>query len=507
MQRSSLLQSTLDRILKARVYDVAVETALERAPRLSRRLNAEILLKREDSQPVFSFKIRGAYNRIRQLSDAEKACGVICASAGNHAQGVAMSAQKLGIRACIVMPRTTPRIKVEAVLNLGGEVVLAGDSYQEAQTEAERLRDEKGMVYIHPYDDPEVIAGQGTIALEILRQHDPAIDAVFIPVGGGGLLAGVGACLKALYPEIKIIGIEPVDAAGMTASLAAGEIVTLKEVGLFAEGVAVKKVGKNTFEICREVVDEMVTVDTDAICAAIKDVFEDTRTVLEPAGALALAGCKAWRKQHPEGHPTLVALTCGANMNFDRLRHVAERAEFGEEREALLAVSIPELPGSFRAFCEALGERGITEFNYRYARPEGAWVFAGVQVNGREDIGPLVAHLSRLGYQTLDLTGDEFAKLHLRHLVGGRAPLNLPERLFRFEFPERPGALSRFLESLPASCNITLFHYRNQGADIGRVLTGLQVPEAANADFSAFLDQLGYGYVEETGHPASPLFL
>lgn len=507
MSRSPLLQSTLDRILKARVYDVAVETDLERAPRLSQRLRAEVFLKREDSQPVFSFKIRGAYNRMRQLSDAEKARGVICASAGNHAQGVAMSAGKLGIRACIVMPRTTPRIKVEAVKNLGGEVLLAGDSYQEAQSEAERLRDEKGMVYIHPYDDPEVIAGQGTIALEILRQHDPSIDAVFVPVGGGGLVAGVGACLKALYPEIKMIGVEPVDAAGMTASLAAGEIVTLKEVGLFADGVAVKKVGKNTFEICREVVDEMVTVDTDAICAAIKDVFEDTRTVLEPAGALALAGCKAWRRQHPEGHPNLVVLTCGANMNFDRLRHVAERAEFGEEREALLAVSIPEVPGSFRAFCEALGERGITEFNYRYAQPGVARVFAGVQVADREDVPPLIQKLDGLGYKTLDLTGDEFAKLHLRHLVGGRAPLDQPERLFRFEFPERPGALNRFLESLPLRCNITLFHYRNQGADIGRVLAGLQVPAGAESEFESFLQKLGYGYVEETGHPAAGLFL
>lgn len=507
MNRSPLLQSTLDRILRARVYDVAIETPLERAPRLSERLHAEVYLKREDSQPVFSFKIRGAYNRIRQLTEEEKSRGVICASAGNHAQGVAMSAEKLGIKACIVMPRTTPRIKVDAVRKLGGEVVLAGDSYQEAQTEAERLRDLNGMVYIHPYDDPEVIAGQGTIALEILRQHDPAIEAVFIPVGGGGLLAGVGACLKALYPAIKIIGVEPVDAAGMTASLQAGEIVTLREVGLFADGVAVKTVGRNTFEICREVVDEMVTVDTDAICAAIKDVFEDTRTILEPAGALAVAGCKAWRRQHPQGHPVLMALTCGANMNFDRLRHVAERAEFGEEREALLAVIIPEVPGSFRKFCEALGERGITEFNYRYTRPDRACVFAGVQVTDREEIRSLILHLESLGLKTLDLTGDEFAKLHLRHLVGGRASLEGPERLFRFEFPERPGALSRFLESLPAACNITLFHYRNQGADIGRVLAGLQVPASAEEAFASFLQQLGYTYVEETGHPAAPLFL
>ncbi|WFB34872.1 threonine ammonia-lyase, biosynthetic [Kiritimatiellota bacterium B12222] len=507
MQCSPLLQATLDRILKARVYDVAIETPLERAPRLCQRLNANVFLKREDTQPVFSFKIRGAYNRIRQLSAAERARGVICASAGNHAQGVAMSAGKLGIRSCIVMPSTTPQIKVDAVRNLGGEVVLFGDSYQEAQGEAERLRDEKGMVYIHPYDDPEVIAGQGTIALELLRQHDPEIDAVFIPVGGGGLLAGVGACLKALYPDIRIIGVEPVDAAGMTASLKAGAIVNLTEVGLFADGVAVKTVGKNTFEICKEVVDEMVTVDTDAICAAIKDVFEDTRTILEPAGALALAGCKAWRKRHPEGRPTLIALTGGANMNFNRLRHVAERAEFGEEREALLAVTIPEEPGSFKAFCETLGERGISEFNYRYSQSEVAHVFVGIQVNEKAEIASFIAELEAKGFKTLDFTGDEFAKLHLRHLVGGRAPLHQPERLFRFEFPERPGALHLFLKNLPSSCNITLFHYRNHGADIGRVLAGLQVPTAAEPDFNRFLENLGYGYVEESGHPAAKLFL
>ncbi|MGA0333957.1 MAG: threonine ammonia-lyase, biosynthetic [Kiritimatiellia bacterium] len=507
MNRSPLLQSTLDRILKARVYEVSIETALEPAPRLSRRLQAEVLLKREDTQPVFSFKIRGAYNRIRQLTEAERSRGVICASAGNHAQGVALSAAQLGIRATIVMPQTTPRIKVEAVRDLGGEVILFGDSYQEAQSEAERIRDAENKVYIHPYDDPEVIAGQGTIALEILRQHGPEIDAVFIPVGGGGLIAGVGACLKALYPEIRIIGVEPEDAAGMTASLKAGKIMELREVGLFADGVAVKKVGKNTFDLCREVVDEMVTVDTDAICAAIKDVFEDTRTILEPAGALALAGCKAWRKTHAEGHPVLVAMTCGANMNFDRLRHVAERAKFGEEREALLAVRIPEVPGSFLHFCEHLGERGITEFNYRYADPRQAHVFVGVQLENRSQLQPLLDQLNGNGFNTLDLTGDEFAKLHLRHLVGGRAPLDQPERLFRFEFPERPGALSRFLKSMPAGCNFTLFHYRNQGADIGRVLAGIQVPDGLSDAFERFLGQLGYEYVEETGHPAAALFL
>jgi threonine dehydratase len=421
---------------------------------------------------------------------------------------VALSAQKLGMKACIVMPVTTPMIKVDAVRDRGAEVVLFGDIYQEAQGEAMRQMEEKGLVYIHPYDDPEVIAGQGTIGLEILRQLDPEhLDAVFVPIGGGGLISGIGACIKALYPHIRIVGVEPVDAASMTQSLAAGQIVELSEVSLFADGVAVKKVGVNTFALCQEVVDEMITVDTDAICAAIKDVFEDTRTILEPAGALAVAGCKAWRRDHPDGKPSLIALACGANMNFDRLRHVAERAEFGEEREALLAVTIPEKPGSFRSFCEALGERGITEFNYRFAHTDYAHVFAGMQVNGNEETTRLIASLGTQGYDCVNLTGDEFAKLHLRHLVGGPAPLEAVERLFRFEFPERPGALLRFLTSLPVDCNITLFHYRNQGADVGRVLAGLQVPATAEAEFEVFLQQLGYEYMEETGHPAARLFL
>lgn len=505
--RSDLLQQTLDRILRARVYDVAVETPLDPAPRLSRRLDAEVWFKREDQQPVFSFKIRGAYNRMRLLNGEERRRGVICSSAGNHAQGVALSGRALGIRACIVMPTTTPAIKVDAVRNFGGEVALHGDSYHEAQVEALRRAAEEGRVYVHPYDDPEVIAGQGTIAMELMRQHDERLDAVFVPVGGGGLISGIGAYLKAVYPHIRVVGVEPDDAAGMTASLKAGRVVELKEAGLFADGVAVKKVGRNTFDLCREVVDEMVTVDTDAICAAIKDVFEDTRTVLEPAGALAVAGLKAWRKRHPEGRPSLVALTCGANMNFDRLRHVAERAEFGEEREALLAVTIPERAGSFRAFCGQLGARDITEFNYRYAGPGEAHVFTGVRVADHAEADTLMSRLDGEGYRTLNLSRDEFAKLHLRHLVGGHAELEGGERLFRFEFPERPGALLRFLDSLPPGCNITLFHYRNQGADIGRVLAGLQVPEADRDAFGVFLERLGYEYVEETGNPAAELFL
>lgn len=504
---SPTLRGLLNRILRARVYDVARETPLDPAPRLSRRLEAEVWLKREDTQPVFSFKIRGAYNRMRLLTEEERERGVICSSAGNHAQGVALSARTLGLRNLIVMPGTTPSIKVEAVRDFGGDVRLVGDSYQEAQAEAMRLRDEEGWTYVHPYDDLDVIAGQGTIAMEVMRQCVEIPHVVFVPVGGGGLISGVGAFLKSLYPEIRVVGVEPEDAAGMTASLQKGERVVLTEVGLFADGVAVKQVGVNTFEICREVVDEMVTVDTDAICAAIKDVFEDTRTVMEPAGALAVAGLKAWRKRNPEGNPVLVALTCGANMNFDRLRHVAERAEFGEEREALLAVRIPECPGSFRAFCQRLADRSITEFNYRYADPAEAHVFAGVQVKNGAEAQDLVGQLDAAGYPALDLTRDEFAKLHLRHLVGGRVELEGGERLFRFEFPERPGALAKFLQSLPASCNITLFHYRNQGADVGRVLAGLQVPDAAAEAFETFLRELGYEYDEETGNPAARLFL
>lgn len=508
MTASDLPRMLLDRTLRARVYDVAVETSLDPVPRLSERLGMDVRLKREDTQPVFSFKLRGAYNRMRSLSDAERDRGVVCSSAGNHAQGVALAAQRLGISATIVMPRTTPGIKVEAVKKLGGKVVLTGDSYQEAQAQAETLCEEEGLVFIHPYDDWDVMAGQGTIALEVVRQIDPEhITAVIIPIGGGGLLAGVGSVLKVLYTEIQIIGVEPEDAAGMKASIEAGEVVTLEEVGLFADGVAVKTVGSKTFSIAREIVDEIVTVNTDEICAAIKDVFEDTRTILEPAGALAVAGVKSWRKTHLEGSPTVVAMTCGANMNFDRLRHVAERAEFGEDREALLAVTIPEQPGSFRAFCAHLGDRAITEFNYRVAEGEEAHVFTGVQVRNREETDDLIQALGLAGFATLDVTGDEFAKLHLRHLVGGRCSKTTGERLFRFEFPERPGALGRFLDSLPERCNITLFHYRNQGADIGRVLAGLQMVEGEDQELDASLQALGYEFHEETSNPAVGLFL
>lgn len=498
----------LERVLRARVYEVAEETPLEQIPRLSARLNAELWIKREDTQPVFSFKLRGAYNRMRLLSDEERKRGVVCSSAGNHAQGVALSARKIGVRAVIVMPTTTPSIKVEAVQALGGEVVLHGDTYQEAQAEAKRLADEDHFVFIHPYDDPEVIAGQGTIGLELVQQLDPeSVDAIFIPIGGGGLIAGIGSVIKSLYPHIRIIGVEPEDAAGMKASLDNGEVTTLNEVGLFADGVAVKTVGYETFAIAQEVIDDIVLVNTDAICAAIKDVFEDTRTVLEPAGALAVAGAKAWRKEHSEDSPTLIALTCGANMNFDRLRHVAERAEFGEEREALLAVTIPERPGSFRTFCGALGNRSITEFNYRASDQNEAHVFTGVQVKDREETCELVQSLLDSGFATLDVTGDEFAKLHLRHLVGGPSPISKGERLFRFEFPERPGALGRFLDSLPETCNITLFHYRNQGADVGRVLAGLQMVSGSAEEVDQSLETLGYEYHEETGNPAAKVFL
>lgn len=508
MPSSDLSRMLLDRTLRARVYDVAVETALDRVPRLSERLGLDLRLKREDTQPVFSFKLRGAYNRMRSLTEEERSKGVVCSSAGNHAQGVALAAQRLGIQSTIVMPRTTPAIKVEAVRKLGGQVVLSGDSYQEAQAKAEQLCEEEGLVFVHPYDDWEVMAGQGTIALELVRQVNPEnLEAVFIPIGGGGLLAGVGSVLKTLYPQIRIIGVEPVDAAGMKASLEAGQVVTLDEVGLFADGVAVKTVGEKTFSVAQEVVDEIVTVDTDEICAAIKDVFEDTRTILEPAGALAVAGVKAWRKDHPEGSPSIVAMTCGANMNFDRLRHVAERAEFGEDREALLAVTIPEQPGSFRAFCAHLGDRAITEFNYRVADGEEAHVFTGIQVGSREEANELIQTLDLAGFATLDVTGDEFAKLHLRHLVGGRCEKAAGERLFRFEFPERPGALGRFLDSLPEVCNITLFHYRNQGADVGRVLAGLQMVGGPDEELDQSLKALGYEFHEETSNPSVNLFL
>ena len=497
----------LERILNARVYDVAIETPLEPAPALSKRTGNRILLKREDMQPVFSFKLRGAYNKMAHLDAAALKRGVIAASAGNHAQGVALAAQKMGCTATIVMPVTTPEIKVNAVKSRGAKVVLWGDSYDEAAAHARRLEKRHGLTYVHPYDDPDVIAGQGTIAMEILRQHPGPIDAMFVAVGGGGLIAGIAAYVKRLRPRIRIIGVEPVDADAMYRSLKAGRRVRLDQVGLFADGVAVKQVGKETFRLCRELVDEVIRVDTDAMCAAIKDVFEDTRAILEPAGALAIAGAKAWAERRKVRDATLVAVACGANMNFDRLRFVAEEAELGEHREAILAVTIPEKPGSFKAFCEQLGPRNVTEFNYRYADAREAQVFVGVQVRDRSETAKLVRALRQRGLRTLDLSDNELAKLHVRHMVGGHAPGAKNEILYRFEFPERPGALMRFLNSMSRGWNISLFHYRNHGADYGRVLVGMEVPPAEQARFRTFLAEVGYPWVDETRNPAYRLFL
>jgi threonine dehydratase len=497
----------LERILNARVYDVAIETPLDRAPALSRRTGNHILLKREDMQPVFSFKLRGAYNKMAQLDAAALRRGVIAASAGNHAQGVALAAQKMGCAATIVMPVTTPEIKINAVKARGARVVLHGDSYDEAAAHARLLEKRGRLTYVHPYDDPDVIAGQGTIAMEILRQHPGPIDAIFVAVGGGGLIAGIAAYVKRLRPAIRIVGVEPVDADAMYRSLKAGRRVKLDQVGLFADGVAVKQVGRETFRLCRELVDEVIRVDTDAMCAAIKDVFEDTRAILEPAGALAIAGAKAWTERRKLRGATLIAVACGANMNFDRLRFVAEEAELGEHREAILAVTIPEKPGSFKAFCEQLGPRNVTEFNYRYADAREAQVFVGVQVRDRAETAKLVRTLRRRGLRTLDLSDNELAKLHVRHMVGGRAPGVTNEILYRFEFPERPGALMRFLSSMSRGWNISLFHYRNHGADYGRVLVGMEVPPSDQARFRAFLAAVGYPWVEETRNPAYRLFL
>jgi len=497
----------LEKILTARVYDVAVETPLEEARNLSHRTGNCILLKREDMQPVFSFKLRGAYNKMAHLTPGQRKRGVICASAGNHAQGVALSAQKLGCRAVIVMPTTTPQIKVDAVAQRSAEVVLAGDSYDEASAHARMLEKRERLTYVHPFDDPDVIAGQGTIAMEILRQHPDPIHAIFCCVGGGGLIAGVAAYVKRLRPDIRIIGVEAADADAMARSLDRGQRVKLDQVGLFADGAAVKLVGEETFRLCKQYVDDMVLVDTDAICAAIKDVFEDTRSILEPAGALAIAGAKEYARRHKLRDKTLVAVASGANMNFDCLRHVAERAELGEQREAVLAVTIPETPGSFRNFCTLLGTRNITEFNYRYSDAKEAHVFVGIQVGSRSESRKLVENLRRHGLDTLDLTDDEMAKLHIRHLVGGHAPQVRDELIYRFEFPERPGALMRFLESMSAGWNISLFHYRNHGADYGRVLVGMQVPKGEKKAFKGFLSQLGYAYWDESGNPAYKLFL
>ena len=497
----------LERILLARVYDVADETPLETAPNLSRRLGNTLRLKREDMQPVFSFKLRGAYNKMAGLTKAQLKRGVVAASAGNHAQGVALSAQVLGCEAAIVMPATTPAIKVDAVAKLGAQVVLHGDSYDDAYQHAKAIVRKEKKTFIHPYDDPDVIAGQGTIGMELLRQSRLPIDAVFVPVGGGGLIAGIAVYLKRLRPEIKIIGVEPEEADAMARSLCKKERVYLPQVGIFADGVAVKQVGEETFRLCQQYVDEVIRVDNDAICAAIKDVFEDTRSILEPAGALGVAGAKAWAVREKAKNRNLIAIASGANMNFDRLRFVAERAELGEKREAVLAVTIPEKPGSFKAFCSLIGGRVITEFNYRFSDPKEAHVFVGIQVHNRAEVEKLMAALEKHELPVLDLSENEMAKLHIRHLVGGRAPQAENEVLYRFVFPERPGALMKFLNSMSHAWNISLFHYRNHGADYGRVLVGIQVPPGQQEEFQAFLDGLGYRYWNESRNPAYRLFL
>jgi threonine dehydratase len=497
----------LKRILNARVYDVAVESPLEVAPNLSARMGNTLLLKREDMQPVFSFKVRGAYNKMSQLTPEQLKRGVITASAGNHAQGVALSAQKLGCKAVIVMPSTSPQIKIQAVASRGAKVVLHGDSYSDAYQHALELEQQNGMIFVHPYDDPDVIAGQGTIAMEILRQHPQTIHAIFAPIGGGGLISGVAAYVKELRPDIKIIGVQPVDSDAMHQSLKSKRRVTLEHVGLFSDGVAVKQVGTETFRLCRKLVDEIILVDTDTACAAIKDVFEDTRSILEPAGALSVAGAKLYAAREKLKGETLVAIATGANMNFDRLRFIAERAEIGEQREAILAVTIPETPGSFRKFCALLGKRNITEFNYRYDNPKAAHVFVGIQVRDQLETKELVEKLQHNKLATLDLSHNEMAKLHLRHLVGGHAREIKDEIMFRFEFPERPGALMLFLNSMNHSWNISLFHYRNHGADYGRVLVGMQVPHHDKKALKTFLDTLGYRYWDESNNPAYKLFL
>ena len=497
----------LERILTASVYDVAVETPLDPMPNLTGRLQNTVLLKREDLQPVFSFKIRGAYNKMARLSPDELRQGVITASAGNHAQGVALSAQRLGCEATIVMPSTTPAIKINAVASRGARVVLHGDSFSDAYLHAVKLTETTGATYIPPFDDPDVIAGQGTIGMEILRQHGKPIHAIFCCVGGGGLLAGVAAYVKRVRPDIKVIGVQTVDSDAMTRSLAAGKRIELESVGLFADGAAVKLVGEETFRVCQEYVDEMIVVDNDAICAAIKDVFEDTRSILEPAGALSLAGAKEYAKRNHLKDKTLVAVASGANMNFDRLRFVAERAEIGEQREAVLAVTIPEKPGSFKKFCDLLGNRNITEFNYRYGDADKAHIFVGVGVHNRAEGVRITEMLQRHDLPCLDLTDDEMAKSHVRYMVGGHAPQAENEVLYRFVFPERPGALLNFLETLRSDWNISLFHYRNHGADFGRVLVGMQVPPADRDAFQGFLARLGYEYVEETYNPAYKMFL
>lgn len=497
----------LERILNARVYDVAQESPLEYAPNLSARLDNKLLLKREDMQSVFSFKLRGAYNKMVQLPPDILNQGVIAASAGNHAQGVALAAKKLGTTAIIVMPVTTPHVKVNAVLARGAEVELQGDTYDDACAYAKQLCQEKNLTFIHPFDDPDVIAGQGTIGMEILRQYQQPIHAIFVAIGGGGLISGVAAYIKRLRPEIKIIGIEPADSDAMYQSLKAGYRVCLPQVGLFADGVAVREVGAETFRLCQDYVDEIILVNTDDTCAAIKDVFQDTRSILEPAGALAIAGAKVYVERDNIAGETLVAIACGANMNFDRLRFVSERAELGERREAIFAVTIPEERGSFRKFCECIGKRNLTEFNYRISDNKEAYIFVGIQIQNRDDAAAIVTTFESQGFKTIDLTDDELAKMHLRHMVGGRSSLSENELLYRFEFPERPGALITFLSSMSPNWNISLFHYRNHGADYGRIAIGMQVPPDEMTAWQKFLNSMGYRYWDESANPSYKLFL
>ena len=506
----------LKKILTARVYDVAVESALEPAKNLSRRLHNKVLLKREDQQPVFSFKLRGAYNKMAHLTPEQLARGVICASAGNHAQGVAMSAHKLGTRAVIVMPTTTPQLKIDAVKTLGGEVVLFGESYSDAYGHSVKLEKEQGLTFVHPFDDPDVIAGQGTIAMEVLRQLQSLgsnqLDAVFVAIGGGGLISGVANYIKAVRPDVKVIGVHTKDSDAMLQSVRAGHRVELADVGLFADGTAVKLVGEETFRIAQGLVDDYVVVDTDAVCAAIKDIFVDTRSIVEPSGALAVAAIKQYVAKNKTRGETYAAILCGANMNFDRLRFVAERAEVGEEREALFAVTLPEERGSFKRFLEAIGDlpggpRNVTEFSYRISDANQAHVFMGLTTRGPGESARIAANFGKQGFATLDLTHDDLAQEHIRHMVGGHSPLAHDERLLRFVFPERPGALLKFLSLMRPGWNISLFHYRNHGADYGRILVGLQVPKADNKAFAKFLDTLGYPYIEETDNPVYRMFL
>jgi len=500
----------LRKILNAKVYDVARETELEHAQHLSTRLNNNILLKREDNQPVFSFKLRGAYNKMAHLSKDQLAKGVIAASAGNHAQGVAMGAAKLECLATIVMPITTPQVKIDAVKDRGGKwvkVVLFGESYNDAYDHALQLEEKQKLTFVHPFDDPDVIAGQGTIAMEILRQYQGPIEAIFVAIGGGGLIAGIGSYIKAIRPEIKIIGVQTVDSDAMKRSIEAGKRVTLKDVGLFSDGTAVKLVGKETFRICQKVVDEIITVDTDAICAAINDVFTDTRSILEPAGALSIAGLKSYVAKNKCTGKTFISIACGANMNFSRLRFVAERADVGESKEAVFAITIPEERGSFKRFCSLIGTRNVTEFNYRISDAKHAYIFIGISTQKQGDSAHIAKEFIKSGFDTIDLTTDELAKSHLRHMVGGRSTLANDELLYRFEFPERPGALMNFLNAMSPHWNISLFHYRNHGADYGKILVGLQVPKKNNKEFKDFLKGTGYRYWDESEHPAYQLFL